>query len=409
MNILIIGGNGDSPLPNSVCIKNLVKVFISKGYNVWVLAGGDKYIKSAGNLEGAELWQIPADLYSRLTDYSIKHPSFIIRLVYQLVSVIRHLILLVFFPTTNPLRSRKLIKKAKKLVKQNNINLVLTTFVYYENIKAGLVIKKEYKDDIKVISYHLDLRTASANSNRIIRNFIRKRALHSIIKESRIVDRILVPYSGKSDIESINGIKQDQIEFVGFPVFVKPETCDICSLPFKGDEISISYVGSLSYENRNPLQFLSLLEKASEVLGQKIKVYFWGNLGGMESSVDKSPVASYQGIIENRFSHYIIHESDFLLNVGNRITYDMMPSKIFGMFATGKPIINLIFNPYDATIPYFEKYGHSINLSMFDETQDKVKILKEGLSSLFQSPLTDCSNSFNDYKPSVIGDIILSN
>lgn len=407
MNILIIGGSGDSHLPNSVCIKNMTSEFVSKGNKVWILAGGNDYVNSPGILEGAELWQVPVDYYSKLTMSLSRNPTFLKRLWYSVFSVLRHVVLLFCFPTTNPIRSRKLLKKARMIVKDNNINLVIATFLYFENIYAGLQIKKQYQDKIKVVSYHLDLRTASASPNVYLRKYIRMRALHSMIKESRIVDKILVPYSGKNDVEDIKGIDLKKIKFIGFPVFIKGDYSNNCSLPFVDDAINISYMGSLSFDNRNPLPFLPLLEETSARIGKKIMIYFWGNCDGMESQINASPIASYQGIIDNKYASYIMENSDFLLNVGNKISFDMIPSKIFSMFATGKPIINLVLHPKDATVPYFKRYRHCINLDMYEMKGSEVSSLVKGVSKFYNTPIIDCEEEFNDFKPAYICDEIL--
>ena len=100
------------------------------------------------------------------------------------------------------------------MVEENEIGLVVAIHNSYPNIHAGIVIKKRFKEKIRVVSYHLDLRTASVNSSALVRKYIYIHALKSMVKESREVDKILVPYSGKAETERVEGMSLDKIEYV---------------------------------------------------------------------------------------------------------------------------------------------------------------------------------------------------
>ncbi|MBQ8603961.1 MAG: hypothetical protein IJ410_03850, partial [Oscillospiraceae bacterium] len=52
---------------------------------------------------------------------------------------------------------------------------------------------------------------------------------------------------------------------------------------------------------------------------------------------------------------------DMLLNIGNAIS-NMVPSKIFDYFATGKPIVNVQKIDNAPDVEYFEKYPLQITL-----------------------------------------------
>ena len=56
MNILIIGGSGNAPSANSVCVRNMAQEFIRKGHKVWNLAAWDICVTKPGDIGGAELW-----------------------------------------------------------------------------------------------------------------------------------------------------------------------------------------------------------------------------------------------------------------------------------------------------------------------------------------------------------------
>lgn len=410
MNILIIGGAGFSPSANSVCVRNMIHELIAREHKVWVLAAGDECVNKAGILDGAELWQIPDNFFIKLWRLTTQKSSILLNIFFQIVRIFRYLILIPFYPQTSLIRSVKVTKKTFSLVRENKIDLAICIFNSYDNINAGINLKKKLGDKIKVVSYHLDLRTASINSSSIVRHYIYKHALASLIEENRIVDKMLIPYSGQKDMESLSGVNLGKVHFVGFPVYISESRCnnDTCELPFSKDCVNISYIGSLSSENRNPDHILYLLGQVTKNTGRKIKVHFWGDVGDTKNLILSSPIASYHGKIDNKFVYHILNHSDFLLNIGNAIAYTMLPSKVFGMFATGKPIINIITHPQDATIPFFDRYNHSINIREFEHSEEDITLLTEGLNSLLGKPVKKADELFEDFKPTTICDIILS-
>ena len=395
MNILFIGGDGDKPNANSVCVNNMAREMMVRGHKVWILSMGD------------EPGQIPDTYYGKLVVRAANNQKLLMRLWMKLVKTIRHLMILPVYPDVAPLRSRKVARKADDLVRKNDISLVVTIFNDYENIYAGLRLKEKYCDKIRVVSYHLDLRTASANPSAWIRKIVFRNTLASLRKENKLVDKMLIPYSGKTDIEKIDGLDKNKIQYVGFPVFIGEYEFEKCELPFEKDAINITYIGTLSSDNRNPSYILPLLEQAANILNRKVIVHFWGTLDGVEATLRNSKNAVYHGMIANRYARYLMDNSDFLLNIGNAISYSMLPSKVFGMFATGKPIINVITHPQDATLPYFERYNYSVDVKEYQQTQADAALLAEGITTMLKSPLKDSEGLFDDFKPEKICEIIL--
>lgn len=396
MIILFIGGNDSMANANSVCVNNMAREMLSRGHKVWVLAMGDKP------------GQVPDTYYGKLKLRVANDSTLFLRLWFKVFGLMRHIFLLPFYPDVAPCRSRKMARKAEDLVRENNIDLVVAVFNVYENIYAGMHLKKKFGERIKVVSYHLDLRTSSVNPSKLIRNYIYKHALASLKKENMIVDKMLIPYSGQKDLEKLGGLDMNKVHFVGFPVFIDDNEFEKCELPFETDVINITYIGSLSSDNRNPSYILKLLEQAQEILGRKLMVHVWGDVADVGQILADSQVATYHGMIENRYARYIMDNSDFLLNIGNAVTYSMLPSKVFGMFATGKPIINVITHPADATLPYFERYNNSIDVREYQKTQTDATVLANGISKMKDAPLKENNGLFDDFKPETICEIIMN-
>ena len=388
MNTLFIGGDGNRPNANSVCVNNMAREMMAHGHKVWILAMGD------------EPGQIPDTLFWRLIGRTSPR--------HKLIKLIRHILIMPFYPNVAPLRARKVARRAEEIVRKNEIGLVVSIFNNYENIYAGVRLKKRFGQNISVVTYHLDLRTTSANSSAFVRKYVYNHTLASLKEENNVVDKMLIPYSGRTDIEKIDGLDKNKIHYVGFPVFIEEAKIEKCELPYEKDAINIAYIGSLSFDNRNPDYILLLLEQAAGILRCKLTVHFWGDVGGLEQMLEKSPIATYNGKIDNRFVRYIMDNSDFLLNIGNAISYSMLPSKVFGMFATGKPIINVITHPQDATMPYFERYNHSIDVMEYQKSVEDAKELADKIIAMRNTSLKNSNKLFDDFRPETICEIILN-
>lgn len=407
MNILIVGGSLPYSGANSVCVRNLSLAFKSLGHQVWNIAEGDNYTDAPFDMDGIKVWHVPEEYYGRLLKNITAHPTIVGRMWLKIISVIRHLLLLPLYPVTEPKRTRNLYHLAKKIVEECAIDLVIAIHNSYANISTGMRLKKKYAERLKVVSYHLDLRTASVNSSSSVRQYIHRHALKSLVEECNIVDKMLIPYSGQKDIEVVDGIQKSKIQYVGFPVFTNEGTSEAFDLPFDKDSINISYIGTLSADNRNPQYILKLLESVSKRINRRILVHIWGDTGELWPLLNESAVAKYHGTVDNRFARYIMDNSDFLLNIGNAIAYNMLPSKVFGMFATGKPIINVINHPEDASLSFFKRYNNSIDIVEYDKSVDNEEILENGIRKTSQTSLSDTEGLFDDFKPSYICEIIL--
>jgi hypothetical protein len=170
--------------------------------------------------------------------------------------------------------------------------------------------------------------------------------------------------------------------------------------------LNITYIGTLYPGNREPNYFLSLCEEVSKHIN--IRVHFWGNIDKYISVIDSYEFAEYHGLIENCYVNYIMVKSDFLLNIGNKLAYDMLPSKVFGLFATGKPIINMVTHPLDATLPFFDRYDNSLNIKEYELNSESASDLEVFIHSHLNAPLKDSGNLFDDFKPETFAQLIVN-
>ncbi|MBE5763145.1 MAG: glycosyltransferase family 4 protein [Clostridiales bacterium] len=328
---------------NAICVRNLVEELILRRNEVFVITDTPT-IKTENNNELCHFVFVKESLYQQLEKTSR------LKVIFKAYSIVRRIINLIIYPNVSPIRSRNIIKEAKRIIKENKIDIYLMTYRPFESIQSGFKIAKLYKN-IKFIAYHLDNIESASISNRIIKNILCKKSLKTLHKEQSVFDKLLVtPTSAAS-----GGI----IEVVGFPLYrTVPRVAS--EIEFDKDCENIVYVGTLNRENRNPGKAFEFLEKYKELSQKKIKVHIWGRIDGIDDVLDRfKSLVEYHGFIDNQYVEDIYEKADYLLNIGNTITIDMLPSKIFRMFATNKPIIS--FNkPNDISVKYLEKYPKSI-------------------------------------------------
>ena len=59
-----------------------------------------------------------------------------------------------------------------------------------------------------------------------------------------------------------------------------------------------------------------------------------------------------------------------MLYISNFVLYNLIPSKIFQLFDSNKPILNIVNHPNDATIGYFERADGVLNMMSYQEQKE---------------------------------------
>lgn len=144
MNVLFIGGQGNNPDANSVCVRNMALEMIRRGYKVWIIAMGETKALDSSMIGNAVVEYIPEDYYRRLTFRANNNHSNFLWLWFKLLSVLRHFLLLFFYPNTSPIRARQVAFKAEQIVSKEKINVAVCIFTPYDNIYAGVYLKKKF-------------------------------------------------------------------------------------------------------------------------------------------------------------------------------------------------------------------------------------------------------------------------
>lgn len=247
---------------------------------------------------------------------------------------------------------KRYLRKVRKIIKEKNIDAVIGFCYPFDKVKllfdADLPVKRIYyqfdpygmhetldtdKRDIK-IKDEVDVISKS----------------HIALTTKALASQYLQHYMYSTYWEKIKGLD--------FPVLVQkqPKSVEI-PFDFKKENTNILFCGTMDDGFRNPdflmENFEGIFRKDSS-----IKVYFLGTQQGVKVMqwAEKYPdnVFVHPGV-KNDIAVAATYKADILLNIGNAIS-NMVPSKIFDYFATGKPVINVQKIENSPDIEYFEKY-----------------------------------------------------
>ncbi|MCF0184973.1 MAG: glycosyltransferase [Bacteroidaceae bacterium] len=160
-----------------------------------------------------------------------------------------------------------------------------------------------------------------------------------------------------------------KIEAVEFPTFVKPEELEIpFETGFDSSKINCVYAGNLFYEMRNPKNMLELF---CQMKGPVLHIFGTGCEELVEEYVNKSEGhIIHHGKVAPEQVPQVLNQADILVNLSSTIP-NMVPSKLFQYFATGKPILNMCYLKDCPTQEYTAKHPMAFNIfgDSFDPNQ----------------------------------------
>lgn len=401
-SILFLSGHyGNGEYSNSICVKNLAEELVKEGHRPYVLAWKSTQSQPDGEVvNGVKVKYINESLLYRLTeDFSNKN-GLINKAFFLLIRIIRSLMGVLLYPNIDPFNSRLYFNLSQEIIESEKIDVVIATYSPYDGIAAGIKLKKFFENKIKFVTYHLDLLNSPVNTGviRKVKLFLNKKALE---KEYKWADLILLPLS----IERTSNVK---VRNVGFPLYLRDKNCVESDVKFDKTAINITYIGSLTKNNRNPTRALALLKSIDKVIGKRILIHVWGFLDEECREIINTHGVFYHGVAENNKTMDILRKSDFLLNISNEVTYRMIPSKIFQYFASKKPILNFVKNEGDVSIPYFSAYSHTLIIYEKEEESINREYLERFIANNYDKDFVVADDLFIESTPQYICNVILN-
>ena len=399
--LLFASGYKYSGSANGVCARNLVREFIHQGHEVFVIAVPHEKESNMEEIDGAKVWFVKDELQTRILWYLQQHKSnMFMRGFHKIYSLFRALLVAPLYPNAARIRVHNILKLSRKIIQKYGINTVIGTCLPYDGIAAAITLKKEYGDKIKVVTYHFDILSTPNNEIGNIYRFKKQRFAEAFDKELKIVDKVFLPETARDLHQG-----KKNIEFIGLPVYIPERLPKIGSqFVFSQNVYNIVYIGSLDIRNRSVQPAINWLRLLNQESKKKYVLHIWGALADADTQIiieKNKDLVEYHGMLENSKVKAVMSEADLLLNISNLLLYKLLPSKIFTMFSTGKPIVNIVNNMEDCALPYFRKYDNvlSINSKCID-------IMESNPQHLIGRKV-NADEFFIDYTPSVISNKLL--
>lgn len=400
--LLLSSRYGISNSANSICVKNIAREFQKRGYDVFVLTSSGCEEEQEYELDGVKVFALKQALYSKLLNEYSGDAKLDKKVSFYLYSILRRLLNFFIYPNVSPIRSRKIYLKAKEIISENKIKIVISTYRPYENIYTVLKLSKEVNFQLLLFDFQLDLLAESNQRAGFIKRVLNHRATKVIKQEIMHLDGLILPESARRDYTEKNNVF-----FSGFPVFIPDTNAGMSEFKYDTNYINIVYIGSLSIENRNPQCAFNLIKKLNEISERKYLIHVWGNIdSAINKMISQSSFVIYHGLIDNIYTMDLLERADLLLNISNEQTYNMLPSKIFQEFASMRPIINFVKNEADMSLPFFINYKFVVNIYERDAKSVDIKALNYKFQKLISEEISRPDELLRKYTPKYFVDII---
>lgn len=255
-------------------------------------------------------------------------------------------------PDTNIMYQNKVLKSVDKLMDIDTYDAVISVMGGKSTEYAAYKIRNKYK--VKWISILFDPFVENNHLYKKNKIYYKKaKKFDQIIKDK--CDLILLEECIYNNLNKKN--ISAKIAKIGMPLILPNIKSRKINYVNENKIIRIAFFGVLYKNLRNPEYSIKLLLSINNT-----RIDFYGNLNTKEIlSNYKYERISYRGRVSHRDIEKIVHDYDYLLNIGNN-TLSQVPSKIYEYINYRKPIINIVKNSDDPTIEIINKYKFGINL-----------------------------------------------
>lgn len=259
------------------------------------------------------------------------------------------------------------------------IDCVIGFFRPYSCLSAAMIIKKT-NNRLKCISCYLDLVEPKDRPKfmpKVLYDKLLRRGERNVISESNF---IMLPNSAKRCSDLIFN-ECPNVLYYEFPTFIsnstkkEPQQLHYADVTTEGNElIKMVFAGTMTKAYRSPEIMIEVIKNVSCLLnGYTIKLDVFGSCDCAEAlrscSELKNLIVNYHGRVPKEEVSSYEESANFLINIMN--AYEaIVPSKIFELFASGKPILNFVSKGDDGSLTYFEKYPLAFTINWPDTSLD---------------------------------------
>ena len=288
--------------------------------------------------------------------------NFIHRLLHKCFTIIRKIVLMLFikhFPDSEWWITKRTVKAYEKYLHGKEYDCVMGFFRPYSCLSATILIAEQEKSSVSIACYFdiVDMQQCPSMMPKKLYEKLVLKGDHRIIENS---DCIMLPVSAQKKENMILNAAP-VVVYYEFPTFVPSEPCGDTDLKKTGtDIIKLVFAGTMDISYRNPQKMLEILSEVTHRNSQiklQLDIFGGGNCEELIRSFGEQERLriTYHGQVSKNDVIKFQKNADVLINIMNSFE-GIVPSKIFELFAYGKPILNFETSGDDGSMIYFEKY-----------------------------------------------------
>ena len=370
-----------TPTANTINTQKIINEMRKRGHKITCIAVNQDETDSVVFHNTIPVYSIKSTWYGRLLQLSKENRLGLLgRITLKCLVFIRKIknaLSIYKFPNVDPSQSKDVLKLVDKLYKQEGFDCVIGVFRPFSGVSAAISMKRKYPT-LLCGAYYLDLISGSTKPSFVPNNLYKKLCYKGETKTFNELDFILMAKGGESTYsDSKYNRVNAKINYIDFPLFNIENGKH--SIDYDKSKINLVYAGTLDKNYRNPIHMLRLVEKASkQINGIVLHLFGRGNCGSIiKEYKDRGSFQIIEhGMVPYEYVKSAMQQADFLINISNS-TQNIVPSKIFELFSTGKPILNFVSNKNDISKEYFNKYPAVCLIAEWEDVEKQMSFLKE--------------------------------
>ncbi len=133
-------------------------------------------------------------------------------------------------------------------------------------------------------------------------------------------------------------------------------------------KVNLVFAGNFYANIRNPKYLFDLMDQMQDHVCLHILGGCYGYSEALSASMQRLTAegkVKFHGMLPVSEARTVMQQADILVNIGNSIE-NMLPSKIFEYFSTGKPVVHIQKIEKDPCLPYLETYQNGLVLPEWD-------------------------------------------
>lgn len=346
---------------NISCTYNVMAELLKSGDSVTCICGAKTGYDKEEIIKGVRVIRVRYVPYMYVLN---KQKNLFGKVMVRLLHTLKSVLVWNLFPDVEPEFTKRLYKSLVCLNEAATIDCVIGVFRPYSTIEAALRFGKN-NPKVKTVGWYLDVLKGAVKPSFVTQGYYEKLCdkREPIILDS--LNEIIMPGHARHYYEDYPERIKNKMSYVEFPTLVvkEEETPKLRNSIF----CSLLYAGSFDKIYRNPVPLFETLIKLNEKV--PVEFHYYGG-SNMEETIheysQKYPFIICHGYAEKQVVENAVSKASLMVSVGNNIK-GIVPSKIFELFSTLKPIVHFTDGEIDGTLPYFEKYP---NVCVLNKTDD---------------------------------------